>query len=183
MNREHFEELLPAYLEGDLDAATRAQVRAALAGSAELRASLDAYRALEDSLVMRREQVPPASQFLGWLPQRAFSRALAREHARSPLHRVSDTLFSAPALATLGFLVIGMWSFWHKSAIAAFFSERRVDTTGVESGFNSMLQGLNAMLTTLAGGDMMVMMVIYGVITLGILAFTGALTVRFVRSH
>lgn len=181
MNHERFEELLPAYLEGDLDAATRAQVEAALAASAELRSSLEAFRSLEDSLVMRREQVPPASQFLDWLAQRSVARALARAHARSPVHRFFDGLLSWPSLATIGFIVVGMWTYWHRSSIATFFIEGKVNATGVESRFASMIQNLNGLLTTLSGGDMMIMAGIYGMVTLAILAFTGAMTMRFVR--
>jgi anti-sigma factor RsiW len=179
MNREQFEELLPAYLEGDLDEATSAQVHVALTESAELRSSLNAYRALEDSLTMRREQVPPASQFLEWLPQWAAARKIARVHARSPLHGFFNTILSWPSLATLGFLVAGMWSFWHRDAIADFFAEGQMDTSGVES----MGRSFSTLITTLTGGDMTVMIGIYGLITLGILAFTGAITARFVRSR
>jgi len=176
MTREDFEELLPAYLEGDLDEDTCAEVRAALVASAELRASLDALRSLEDALVVRREQVPPASQFLGWLPEWSLVRTMARRHARSPMYGFFNTFLSWPSLTTLGLFVAGMWSYWHKGEIAAFFNESNVDTSRVESGFASML-------TSLAGGDMMVMIGIYAVVTLGILAVTGAITMRFIRSH
>lgn len=179
MNEKHFEELLPAYLEGDLDEATRAQVEAALAGSAELRASLDAYRSLDDALVMRREMVPPAAQFLTWLP----GRAAAPAHAYSRMHRFIDAVLSWPALAALGFVVLGMWSYWNQSAIATFFNEGRVDTSGFDSSMTTINHGFNALLAALSRSDMNVMIGIYGLVTIAILAATGVITMRFVRSE
>lgn len=179
MNEKHFEELLPAYLEGDLDAATHAQVEAALAGSAELRASLDAYRGLEDALVMRREQVPPAAAFLTWLP----GRVAAPSHVHSRMHRFIDAVLSWPALAALGFVVLGMWSYWNQGAIATFFDEGRVDTSGFDSSMATVGNGFNALLTVLSRSDMNVLIGIYGLVTIAILAATGVITMRFVRSQ
>ena len=111
MNHERFEELLPAYLDGTLSAEESARVEAALAESAGLRESLEQYRALEDALVMRREEVPPVDAFVPAIasaPAHAEATAFAPAHQRTPLQRFLRVLVSTPSFAIIACVSVAL---------------------------------------------------------------------------
>ena len=179
MNHERFEELLPAYLDGTLSPDERAQVESALAESAQLRESLEQFRALEDALVMRREQVPPVDRFVP-----AMTPAAVRPHETPRLERWLRTLVSTPALAVMGCVVVALWVFWNSESIASFLNARAgnpvvMPRLGVLDGLGGSITMLTDML---AGGDMQILIGMYSVVTIAILALTGYMTMRFVRN-
>jgi len=183
MNRERFEELLPAYLDGDLSAEETAEMEKALAASEELRTSLERSRALEAALVMRRAEVPPLDRFVAFLSP----AAAVNEPRRSRAWRVLNAMMSVPALAFVGCVVVGLWTYWHQETILSVFD--RPDA-GAALGerlarlltFQDLGSGMNTWIGSLPGGDMMFVTALYSVVTLLILALTGVMTMRFVRN-
>jgi len=193
MNHERFEELLPAYIDGTLSADERAHVESALAESAALRESLEQFRSLEDALVMRREEVPPVDRFIPAVPAAAVAESTletasipapysAHEHTR--LQGWLRGLVSTPALAIMSCIVVALWVFWNSERIASFLNARAgeqvvVPNLGVLDGLGGSISMLTEILT---GGDMMVLIGVYSVVTVAILGLTGYMTMRFVRS-
>jgi len=185
MNHDRFEELLPAYLDGDLSAADRAELESALEASAELRDALEQYRTLEQTLVMRRDEVPAADGFLGWMESApaesapADSTLAGSAPARADrLRRWMDAILSVPSLAVMACIALATWTYWHVDAIAAFFT-RAGQTT---SGLDALGRSLNTVMMQYTGGDMTTLIAAYVAVTLLIVAATGMMTMRFVRS-
>lgn len=187
MNRERFEELLPAWLDGELSESEMAQMESALAESPELRESAALSRKLEDALVLRRSDVPPIDRFIDNLaPAWGVSTALARgEH--SLLRRWLDAIVSVPALAVMGFMMLGLWTFWHQDLVTSLFSNR-VDGVAIGERFANAFsidgfgRSVSALTELMPGGDMTLLIALYSLMTIAILAMTGVMTARFVRS-
>jgi hypothetical protein len=139
---------------------------------------------------MRREQVPPVD---GFVPEMTPVASGAASPATMPadvyarraplLQRALRTLVSTPALAIMSCTVVALWVFWNSERIASFLNARASESVTVPRlGILDGLSGSITMLTeVLAGGDMMVLVGIYGAVTLAILALTGYMTMRFVR--
>ncbi len=98
---------------------------------------------------------------------------------------------SVPALATIGCVVLGMWTFWHQDMVAALL-DRPIGkiTLGQRLGEVLSLDGLgrsisvmtDAMTGAMTGGDMLVLTGVYVAVTIAILGLTGFMTMRFVRT-
>ncbi len=183
MNCERFEELLPAYLDGELSAGEHSEMEALLADSTELRESLALSRALEETLVMRREEVPPVDRFVTAIPH----SDPAPEFSVSRAQRWLDAIVSVPALATIGCVVLGMWTFWHQDTIAALLGRPIGEITldqrlGELLSLDGLGRSIRVVTDTMAGGDVLVLTGVYVAVTIAILGLTGFMTMRFVRN-
>lgn len=168
MQPEEFEELLPAYLDGALNAEQTARVEAWLERSADARESLEAYRQLEGLLETRREQVPPAAPY---------ARAV---FARSRLSRVGTVMrvaFSFPAISSLLLVLFGTTLFIYRESITAWFN-RNAELPGSDS------LGLDWVRNTLllfSGADIWTVTAVYVGLTVAILLSTSLMLMRFLR--
>jgi hypothetical protein len=169
MDHEQLEELLPAYLDGALNAEQTDRVRTWLEGSAEARQALEDFRQLDVLLESRRDLVPPASRFIA-------SAALApslQDRAR----RVMDTLFSLPGISGMLVVLVGIALFIYRQPITDWFNR----TPQVPGSDRLGFEWLNAVLVQFSGADMWTMAAIYAGVTLLILGSSGAMLMRFLR--
>jgi hypothetical protein len=168
MNREELEELLPAYLAGDLSAENKARVEAYLEESAQARESLEAHRMLESVLQMRREQVPPVDRF---------TKAV---FAGTRLHRARvtmDAVFSFPALTSAMLILFGVVLFLYRHSITAWVNQKASLPDSQSLGF----EWVGAAIVQFAGGDMWMLTGIYVAVTVLILLSTSLMLMRFLR--
>jgi anti-sigma factor RsiW len=172
MKCERIENLLPAFVEGDLAPVDESAVHAHLADCERCRESLAAYRALEDALVMRRDEVPPADAFLRGVFAPAVSTNLHR--ART----LMDALFSFPALASFACLVVGWLAFAYSDVVTRSLNW----LVGESSLLGRFGHWTTASLTTLTGGDMIVIVAAYTIVTLLILGSGALMTLHYVHS-
>jgi anti-sigma factor RsiW len=172
MSCERYENLLPAFLDGDLPSGEDAALNAHLSGCESCQASLAAYRALEDELVLRREIVPPVAPFLSAAFAPAVSPALHRARV------LMDRIFGLPSLATFAFFVLG-WVLYSYSNVVQGWLDRITGATPAAGRFAGWLSELSA---AVSGGDMMVIALAYTGVTLLILGSGTWMTLRFVQS-
>jgi anti-sigma factor RsiW len=172
MKCDRIENLLPAFVEGDLAPADESAVHAHLSGCERCRESLSAYRVLEDALSLRRTEVPPVDAFL---------RGVFEPAASTNLHRarmLMDALFSFPALASFSCLVLGWLAFAYSDLVA-----RSLDWfVGETSILGRFAHWMTASLSTLTGGDMIVAVAAYSVLTLLILGSGTWMTLHYVHN-
>jgi len=168
MNRDDFEELLPAYLDGGLNAEQTARVETWLERSADARESLEMYRRLDGLLEKRREQVPPADVFI-----QAVTRRSVLSHAR----RVMDAAFSFPAISSLLLVIFGFTLFVYREPITAWFTRAQQ-----LSGTNSQgLEWVRNVLLQFSGADIWTLTAVYAGLTVAILLSTSLMVMRFLR--
>jgi anti-sigma factor RsiW len=168
VKREDFEELLPAYIDGALNAEQTARVEAWLERSDEARESLEAYRRLEGMLEMRRGQVPSPDRFVGAV----FARStLSRARA------VMDAAFSFPAITSLLLAMFGVTLFIYRGPITAWF-DRAQELPGATS---PGLGWIRDVLLQFSGTDIWSLTAVYVGLTLAILLSTGWMLFRFLR--
>jgi anti-sigma factor RsiW len=195
MNCEHCQNLLPAFLDGELSSGDDAALNAHLAGCESCREALAGYRALEDVLVARRDEVPAADGFIRGVftapaadadapaVRAAVSRAVspALRTVSPAFHRarvIMDAIFSVPGLAAVFSVIIGAMCFHYRAVISSWINHASASTpstAGASLWFNQAL-------TTYAG-DMTQVFIVYGVAT-ALIAVTGYwATMRFIREQ
>ncbi len=168
MTSEEFEELLPAYLEGDLTAEQEARVEAWLKRSPQARESLEAYRELDVMLESRREKVPAAAPFF---------RAV---YQRSMLSRARDVMmaaFSFPAISTLLLGIFSFVLFVYRDQITAWFKAK----AEVPASSSLDLAWVREALLQFSGADMWMVGGLYVAVAVVILASTSLMVMRYLR--
>jgi anti-sigma factor RsiW len=168
MDHEQFEELLPAYLDGALNAEQTSRVEAWLEGSAEARRALEEFRELDVLLESRRELVPPAAPF---------ARAAVAVPLRSRVHGVMSSLFSLPGISGMLVVLVGAALFIYRQPITNWFNR----TPNVPGSDQLGLDWLNSVLLQFSGADIWTMTAVYVGLTLLILGSSGAMLMRFLR--
>jgi anti-sigma factor RsiW len=168
MNPEEFEELLPAYLDGALNAEQTARVDAWLERSAEAREALDAFRRLDAYLETRREQVPPSAPFV--------RTVFARPYINS-VRAVLNVAFSFPAISSLLLVLFGITLFIYRGPITAWFN-RNAEVPGSES---LGLDWVRNALLQFSGADIWTVTAVYVGVTVAILLSTSLMLMRFLR--
>ncbi|MDH3198604.1 MAG: zf-HC2 domain-containing protein [Candidatus Krumholzibacteria bacterium] len=178
MNSERIEAMLSAYAAGELTAAERAEVEAALARLPALRESLAAFTALEETLVSRREQVPPAEGFLRGVFAAARAAAPSPHPSRGRLRRWLDAATGVPAVATYACLATALAAFVYRDALASLIArltaQRQMPSMPDASGVTDAI-------VAVAGGEMWVLAVVYAGVTALIVLSLSLVTMRFVR--
>lgn len=172
MSCDRYENMLSAFVEGDLSREDEAALDTHLSACESCRESLAAYRALEDQLVLRRDAVPPVGPFLGAVFAPAVSPALHRARV------LMDRIFSAPSLATFAFFVVG-WLLYAYSDVVQGWTNQVAGAAPVAGRFAGWLSSLSA---ALGGGDMMTVALAYTGVTLLILASGAWMTLHYVQS-
>ncbi len=168
MTSEEFEELLPAYLEGELNAEQTARVKAWLARSPEARESLEVYREHNVVLESRREQVPPPAPYF---------RAVYHRPLLSRARDITTTMFSFPAISSLLLAFFGIALFIYRDQITKWFTSKAElpgsSSLGLDWVRNALLQ--------FSGADMWVVTGLYVGLTVAILLSTSLMVMRFLR--
>jgi len=168
MTSEEFEELLPAYLDGELNAEQTARVKSWLARSPDARESLESYREINLFLESRSEQVPPAEFY----SQAVFNRALL-----SRARDVMITLFSFPAISSLLLVLFGSALFVYRQQITAWVNGK----TELPSSSLLGLDWVRSALLQFSGADMWTITALYVGLTVAILLSTSLMVMRFLR--
>jgi predicted anti-sigma-YlaC factor YlaD len=112
MSCDEFEDLLPLYVEGDLAGEEGRRVGEHLAVCATCRESLAFYRELESSLVSRRDLRPSPKRTATVVSERLGLRKRWR-----PL----DAWVGVPAVASAGFILLGLVLLVFRDAVTEFF--------------------------------------------------------------
>ena len=168
MDHEQLEELLPAYLDGALNAEQTDRVKTWLEGSAEARRALEDFRKLDTLLESRREQVPPAAPYV---------RAALVPSLQARARRVMDTLFSLPGISGMLVVLVGIALFIYRQPITNLFN-RKPDLPGSET---YSLEWLRTAILQFSGADIWMMTAIYVGLTLLILGSSSVMLMRFLR--
>ena len=169
---ERIEVLLPAFVEGSLAGGDAALVASHVDSCASCRESLAAFAVLEESLVLRRAEVPAVDAFL---PNLAATHArAARAHA--PLFKVFRAAMSLPGISIL--LVM-----WGTMFALSFRTNLANDITRYSSleRWKALTALATQQLTSITGGNVWVLTAVYLALTLAILGSMGAMTLRYVR--
>jgi anti-sigma factor RsiW len=168
MKDNDFEELLPAYLEGALNAEQTARIETWLERSAEARQSLEDFRVLEGLLESRREQVPPAADLL---------RAVQARTNLSRIRTVMNAAFSFPAISSLLLILFGFTLYIYREHITSWF-----DRSAEFPGFESLgLEWVRNALLHFSGADIWTVTAVYAGLTIAILLSTSLMLMRFLR--
>jgi anti-sigma factor RsiW len=183
MNRERIEAMFSAYAAGELAAAERAEVEAALASSPALRESLAAFEALETALVSRREQVPPAEGFLRGVFAGARAAAPARRAVRTRLRRWLDAATSLPAMTVYACLATAIAAFVYRDALASLVTRLEAPSEMPPLPAVPDASGIVNHIVAAAGGEMWVLTVVYAGVTALIVLSLSLVTMRFVRER
>jgi anti-sigma factor RsiW len=181
MNSERIEAMLSAYAAGELTAAESAEVEAAFARSPALRESLAAFTALEETLVSRREQVPPAEGFLRGVFAAARAAAPSRHPSRGRLRRWLDAATGVPAVATYACLATALAAFVYRDALASLIARLTAERQMPAMPAMPDASGVTDAIVAVAGGEMWVLAVVYGGVTALIVLSLSLVTMRFVR--
>ena len=168
MTSEEFEELLPAYLDGELNAEQTARVKAWLARSPEARESLEVYRELNSFLVARKEQVPPPAPYV---------RAVYQRSLLSRARDVMTAMFSFPGISSLLLGLFGIALFIYKDQITKWFTSKAELPGSTSLG----LDWVRDALLQFSGADIWVVTGLYIGLTVAILLSTGWMVMRFLR--
>ena len=155
MSCEKIEELLSLYVEDALSVEERRRVDDHLAVCGSCRESLVSYRALESSLVSRRELRPPAGRTAAAVIERLRPRRY---------HRPVVGWIGAPGLTSAAFLLASVVLFVFRASIADFF-ERIGHQLG--SGYSHLIAEWTQGVVRAAGGSEWVLLAVY----LGVFAF------------
>ncbi len=178
MSCDAFDDLLPLYAEGELGADERKRVDEHVAACASCRESLSFYRELESSLVSR-ESLRPS-------PAKAAAAVTARLGLRKR-SRTLDAHVGVPALASAGFILLGIVLFVFRGAVARFFTDaagRSVGLPGPEfsNDVSRAVEGWTRGVGQIAGlGNEWVLLSVYAGI-LALVLLTGSwMVLKFVR--
>jgi anti-sigma factor RsiW len=166
----HIESLLPGFVEDSLGAEDALRVRAHLESCAACRASLAAFAALEDSLVLRRAEVPPVERFL---PELAVVPAVAR---RAPvLLRAFRALTSVPGVS----IVLAMWA----GMLALNFREPigRALSLSTPDRLVGGIDRFADLMVLLTNGNVWLLIAALTMVAFCVAGSMGAMTLRFVR--
>jgi predicted anti-sigma-YlaC factor YlaD len=169
MNCNRMEELLPAYLEGDVSEMDRAAIERHLAACVECRGMLAQFRDLESSLATLKSSVP------SWKSAEA---RFDRRWGRMRWYSFGRIFLTAPALGGLALAILG----------AALLSRGREITTALEP-FSAMLASRSGelgsffirLVDAFAGVDIVLLSSFYGLLALAILLVNVRFAVRWVR--
>jgi anti-sigma factor RsiW len=172
MDCDRFEAMLPAFVGSDLGVEEAAAVAAHVESCARCRESLAAFVAIEETLVLRRSEVPPVD---GFLPDMRAARWALRARPRL-LIRFFRAAMSVPGVA----IVLVMWATFLVSQYNDRLTNDIVQTTSLERATALAQRGLDAMVAA-AGGDAWTLTAVYGALAIGLIVSAGALTMRFVR--
>lgn len=169
MSCEKFEDLLPLYAEGDLSAQERRRVDEHVASCARCRESLAFFSELETSLSSLRELRPSPGRTAASVSERLGLRP--RRYARR-------SFVNVPAIASAGFIVLGLVLYDLRSLVAEFFVRMGV---GASNGYSRAVTDLTQGAVRASGGSEWVLIGVYaGVFALVML--TGSwMVLRFVR--
>jgi anti-sigma factor RsiW len=122
MSCDAFEELLPLYVGGELGTEERKRIDEPLAACASCRESIAFYRELETSLVSRGNLRPSSAQAAA-----AVTARLGFRTRRRPI----DAYVGVPALASAGFILLGIVLFAFRGAVARLLAEAAGRTVGL----------------------------------------------------
>lgn len=169
MSCSRIEELLVQYIEGDLSAEERRAVDEHLASCAECRGSLETFKSLEESLETLGETVP------SWKTAEArFSRRAGIEKRRS----IPAFIFNAPLIAGISFVVLGVVLFLKGNVL---FPALESLGPRFAASFNGLVQDLSRLFADAADLNVVVLISIYGFLTLALMCGTSAFVFRFGR--
>jgi anti-sigma factor RsiW len=180
MSCDRFEHMLSAYLEGDLSRDDETAVRAHVESCPSCARVLAEFRALEDTLLARREQVPSPEAFI----QGVFTAGRTAEPVRavSPaLHRarlIMDAIFSVPGLAAVFMVAIGVMGFAYRDVVSTWIGR----TLSLSSSTGTATSWLERFLSTYAA-DMTMVFIVYGVATALIVASGAWMTLRYLHDQ
>ena len=169
MHCREIENFLPAFLEDDLSEEDSANVRSHVDGCVHCQESLVAYQALEEQLVLRKQEVPNV---------RAISHAVFRQLGISPWHRALRVALSLPVLSSAALFFAAIFFFTRRESVVRTFS----GDYGLGERLSLYGQKLSESIVVLAGGDMQVLIGAYVTVALLILLSTSLVVNRFVRS-
>jgi predicted anti-sigma-YlaC factor YlaD len=168
MTNEEFEDLLPAYLDGELNAEQTARVKEWLDRSPDARASLDAFRELNAVLESRREQVPAVAPYVN---------AVLRKSLLSRARDVTTVLFSFPAITSLFLVLFGVALYIYRERITMWFEGKatlpETGTLGLEWVRRALLQ--------FSGADIWMVTALYVGLTIAVLLSTSLMLMRYLR--
>lgn len=168
MTSEEFEELLPAYLDGELNAEQTARVKSWLARSQEAREALEVYREMNVVLESRRERVPAVEPYIDAVLHKSFL---------SSARNVTNTMFSFPGISSLLLVFFGVALFVYRQPITEWF-KGMTDLTATSS---MGLDWVRDALLQFSGADMWVITGVYVGLTVAILLSTSLMVMRFLR--
>ncbi|MDH4336861.1 MAG: zf-HC2 domain-containing protein [Candidatus Krumholzibacteria bacterium] len=166
----HIESLLPGFVEDGLGADDTLRVRAHLESCETCRASLVAFQTLEDSLLMRRAELPPVERFLP-----AFAAAPAPAYRRPVLMRAFRAVISVPGISILLAVWAGTLAFNFREPIGRALSF---------STPNNLVGGIDRLadqMVFLTDGNVWLLLAALTMVSLFVAASMGAMTLRFVR--
>ena len=168
MTSEEYEELLPAFLDGSLNAEQTARVKSWLARSPEARESLELYRVINVQLESRRDQVPSTEPYF----RAVYHRSLLRRASS-----VMTALFSFPGISSLLLGLFGIALFVYRDQITNWFVSKAElpgsSSLGLDWVRNALLQ--------FSGADIWVVTGVYVGLTVAILLSTSLMVMRFLR--
>lgn len=169
MKCNRIEELLVQYIEGDLSAEECRTVDEHVSSCAECRRSLEVFISLDESLGELRKVVP------SWKTAEArFSRRAGLAKRRS----IPELLFNAPVIAGFSFIALGVVLFLRGNVI---FPALRSLGPRFAVVFDGFVQNLSRFFADAAGLNVIVLVAIYGLLTLALMCGTSALVFRFGR--
>lgn len=169
MNCRHIEELLPRYLENDLSADDRRGIDEHVASCARCRQSLETFRELEESLGELAASVP------SW---KAAEAGLARRFGMRPRRSIAAVLESPPFVAGLSFVALGVVLFVRGKLILGAMQSLGPRSSIALDDFARTISGWFA---AAAGVDVTLLLVIYGLLTLGLLYWSSRFVLGFGR--
>ena len=169
MNCDWIEERLPQYLEGDMAPDEQRLMKNHVESCARCRRSLEAFAALEASLVGLKAAVPP------WKTAEArFVRAAAFGARRS----VASLVLGGPFLTGLMFIALGVVTLLKRDAVRA-----ALESFGDRSAV--ALDGVGRLgarsFDALAGTNPLILISIYGLLLISLLGASRLLVLRFAR--
>lgn len=168
MTSEEFEELLPAYLDGALNAEQSARVKSWLARSPEARESLELYRVISLQLESRRDQVPSPGPYF---------RAVYHRSLLSRATSVMTAMFSFPGISSLLLGLFGIALFIYRDQITKWFTIKAELPSSSALG----LDWVRNALVQFSGADIWVVTGVYVGLTVAILLSTSLMVMRFLR--
>jgi predicted anti-sigma-YlaC factor YlaD len=169
---EKIEVLLPGFVEGSLAEDDAAMVATHVDSCASCRESLSAFAMLEESLVLRRSEVPAVEAFL---PDLAAARILVA-HPRTPLLKVFRAAMSLPGISILLVMWGSMFALSFRTSLANDLSRySSLDR------WKALTELAARQLTSITGDNIWALTAVYGALTLAILGSMGAMTLRYIR--
>jgi len=174
-NCERIEAMLPAFVEGGLAAGDEALVRAHVASCASCRESLATFSALEESLVSRRSEVPPAAAFIPALAT-APAPSRARAQARPRLVAALRAITSVPGVSIILVVWSAMFLLRFRGTVGEIFTWTTLER------LSAITHRISGALVGVSGGDPYTLAAMYVALALLVLGSTGAITLRFIRN-